>query len=366
MLEKLRAEFRKDTYRASAIMPVPQANPGDLPAKYCQLLGERYILDGEITQRTVFPYTGPRRLPSGLDVAATVIDFDRAYDHLKDEFEQYPQLEGQLDKLRQEFSGFGREPEAPERRPIYQQWLAALRTLSEEVPDGAPEFMSTDAWEDKQLNTALASWAQLRHDFILYAKQPVTPESLGMQPLVEPLPELYERLSQMARALAQRGFAGMNEFAELCEALNLTAEGQLASKPFHEIALDKEFRWYVPGFGHWLEKKFRRHVRFEDPTMVADVHSNLKMERDRLWGGVLHVATGPLYPIVAEWQAPSRGGEGERRKERVMGFVMSYHEWQTWTPEAAERMTDEQWREEVRRKRSRKHMPEWTTSFVVQ
>ncbi len=386
-LEKLRAEFSKDEYPASAIMPVPQTNPGDLPEKYCQVLGERYILDGEITQRTVYPYIfAPRRwLPSALDVAATVLDFNRAYDHLVGEFERYPQLEGQLDKLRQEFSGFGREPEAPERRPIYQQWLAALRTLSDEVPDGAPKFMSTDAWEDKQLNTALASWAQLRHDFILHAKQPVTPAAAGIEVLVEPVPELYGRVETMAGALDRRGFEGMAELARLCKNLRLAAQAQLAGEWFEYAHLDKNYAFYISSFGQWLLAHFTKHVAVQDPTMVADLHSTLlpvdlalqdptvtagkhaalRPGQKGEVGGVLHVATGPLYPIIAEWQAPSRGGEGERRKEHVMGFVMSYHEWQTWTPDAAERMTDEQWREEVRRKRNRKRMPEWTSSFML-
>ncbi|MDY6822077.1 MAG: DUF3160 domain-containing protein [Deferribacterota bacterium] len=30
--------------------------------------------------------------------------------------------------------------------------------------------MNTDAWQLKELTTALASWSQLRHDTILYAK----------------------------------------------------------------------------------------------------------------------------------------------------------------------------------------------------
>ena len=31
--------------------------------------------------------------------------------------------------------------------------------------------MQSDAWLDKQLNTSLGSWTELKHDTILYAKQ---------------------------------------------------------------------------------------------------------------------------------------------------------------------------------------------------
>ena len=36
---------------------------------------------------------------------------------------------------------------------------------------GYPSFMRNEAWTDKSLNTSLGSWAELRHDTILYAKQ---------------------------------------------------------------------------------------------------------------------------------------------------------------------------------------------------
>ena len=34
--------------------------------------------------------------------------------------------------------------------------------------------MQTTAWQDKELNITLASWAELRHDTILYVKQSYT------------------------------------------------------------------------------------------------------------------------------------------------------------------------------------------------
>ena len=39
-----------------------------------------------------------------------------------------------------------------------------------------PYFMQTPWWGKKNLNTALASWAELKHDAILYAKQPMEAE----------------------------------------------------------------------------------------------------------------------------------------------------------------------------------------------
>ncbi len=55
---------------------------------------------------------------------------------------------------------------------IYTGWLGALRSLSSPtVGNEYPEAMRTRAWAMKTVNTQLASWKQLRHDTVLYAKQ---------------------------------------------------------------------------------------------------------------------------------------------------------------------------------------------------
>ena len=59
---------------------------------------------------------------------------------------------------------------------IYMSWLACLRELSAPTTGVEfPEAVRTRAWAMKTLNTQLASWTQLRHDTILYAKQSVHP-----------------------------------------------------------------------------------------------------------------------------------------------------------------------------------------------
>jgi hypothetical protein len=61
--------------------------------------------------------------------------------------------------------------------------------------------MQTAAWADKMLQTQLASWAQLRHDTILYSKESYTGNVLCEYPAgyVEPYPEFYAAVAQYAR-----------------------------------------------------------------------------------------------------------------------------------------------------------------------
>src|SRR5579883_669834 len=88
---------------------------------------------------------------------------------------------------------------------IYTAWLAALRALS--APTTAshyPEAMRTRAWAMKNLNTQLASWAELRHDTILYDKQSYSGNELCGYPagFVEPRPEFWHQMKILAEVTA--------------------------------------------------------------------------------------------------------------------------------------------------------------------
>lgn len=84
---------------------------------------------------------------------------------------------------------------------IYQSWLGCLRELS--APTTGQEFpdaMRTPAWAMKTLNTQLASWTELRHDTVLYVKQPYTGQVLCSYPdgFIEPRVAFWERMRDMA------------------------------------------------------------------------------------------------------------------------------------------------------------------------
>ena len=54
-------------------------------------------------------------------------------------------------------------------------WLNSIRKLNPPKDRSAlPQFMQTAAFWQEKLNTQLSSWAQLRHDNLLYAKQSYT------------------------------------------------------------------------------------------------------------------------------------------------------------------------------------------------
>ncbi|MEA1905063.1 MAG: DUF3160 domain-containing protein, partial [Candidatus Hadarchaeota archaeon] len=192
-------------------------------SKGMRFMGQRYVPDSYVFQRLVFPsvvdYTGEGRpftwtvtatgrktrgFPRGLDVMA-VFGSDRALEILEEEGDtEYENYYEQLDNLRGEFAALN---EAEWNRNLYWSWLYTLKALLPECGEGYPTFMQIPAWQDKQLNTALASWAELRHDTILYAKQSYTPVEVSLPPTppgyVEPVPEFYARAFSLTRMTTQ-------------------------------------------------------------------------------------------------------------------------------------------------------------------
>ncbi len=84
---------------------------------------------------------------------------------------------------------------------IYYNWLACLRELS--APTTSPEYpdaLRTRAWGMKTLNTQLASWTELRHDTVLYVRQPYTGSIICSYPdgFIEPRVSFWERMRDMA------------------------------------------------------------------------------------------------------------------------------------------------------------------------
>ena len=104
------------------------------------------------------------------DVAKVKRDFQEILIEYYKEPEKWPAYPAELEKPKEKFSKL-----TPEewRQNMYYGWLWSLQALAKSRIEGkvVPYFATTPAWEKKNLNTALGSWAELRHDTILYGKQ---------------------------------------------------------------------------------------------------------------------------------------------------------------------------------------------------
>jgi hypothetical protein len=348
----LRTEFQRDIYPTSEIIPVPLRFPEQIPSKYVQFLGERYLPDAEAMQETCYPDVPFRLLPSGLDVMATVLASDRAEHWLAGEIATYPELATQLAALRTQFDAYS---VADWTKSTYNGWLYSLRPLLQPMPVGAPAFMQGTAWQDKELNTALGSWTQLRHDFILYGKQTYVPSPWAEGPgLVEPVPDTFDRLANLCDQV-HSALDGYNMLPEIHgRSLRDLATKLRTWRDYAQIVADggwlsEEYEGDVHRVGLWLLEFFAEGwgVEEKSPLLVADVASDSNTAR------VLHEGTGHFNPLIIVYTPP------ESDPIAGIGYVFSHYEFveQNWN-----RLSDAEWADRLQENPPPR--PAWASGFL--
>jgi len=338
-----------------------------------QLFGQRFVIDSFVTSKVVFDsilFKGNREersMPRGLDVMAALGN-DEAVGLAEPDLRQFHYGANLLAARRV----------IEERAPAawnatqYDLWLSALSKL-DDIPAGTdfPEVMRTQAWARKQLQTQLGSWAELRHDTILYAKQSYTMGIICDYPTgyVEPYPEFFARIATFAE-LADQRLASLKvpnatylasfltTFASIVRKLEKLAQKELAAQPFD--ADEKKFiqdtikiEEHHSGGGcggptteiiytGWYPKLIYNGKPEEWEPTIADVHTSD--------GGVLEAAVGDVNFLVT-----AIDNRGDRAA--YVGPVYSYYEFVS-----PKRLTDEEWRAQIRDE----HLPprpDWVRAF---
>lgn len=162
-----------------------------------RVMGQRYTIDADIMQNLMEPILRP--VPSGLDVTAALGSV-RSKDLLIEYYKPHEKWEGYLptlNKIQDKCKALSSKDWAAN---LYSGWVGAISsaTKSFEKVEGMPNFMRNEAWTDKSIHTALGSYAELKHDTVLYSKQPVAemggpPENMPYI-YVEPQVEVYAKL----------------------------------------------------------------------------------------------------------------------------------------------------------------------------
>lgn len=326
-----------------------------------RFMGQRFIPDSYMFAHLIDPYVTYRYFPKGLDVMA-ILGSQRSFAILDSLYKEtaYQNYTQQIDGFKSEFVNISPEVWA---QNLYWNWLYCLMPLLYQKGAGYPMFMQTLAWANKELLTALASWAELRHDTILYAKQSTTPCGIAPGPpqnYVEPNPHLYARLASLAKftrdGLQSRNllFGEFKDKLDLFENLLLFLKN-IAIKELENIPLtDKEYE-DIYCFGKVMQKLVSY---YPDPTnpwksdtddmaVVADVHTDSNTDRC--------LEEGVGYPLEI-FVIVNEGGTVRITR----GAIFSYYE---FTQPIADRLTDEVWRKMLVGEKPPK-MPEWTSTFM--
>jgi hypothetical protein len=311
-------------------------------------------------------------LPSPLDVLFAIGN-DAAGQLLAPELEKYPYAMN-LAGLRYLIDGY--EP-AYWDQTIYTAWLNAIRALSPPAQrTGLPAIMQTAAWWQKGMNTQLASWAELRHDNLLYAKQSYSGGAICSFPesYVEPVPEFFQRMRMLADAGAEifgtgslssmpRVASFFRNMGSTMDTLGAIAGKQRAGSPIDdaERSFLRRMLFKVPAGcteimeGWYVRLFFTGEVGVgKTDIVVADVHTAPTDEGGSEVGWVLHCGTGPVN--LAVLFAPCSDGT----VTAFVGPVMSYYEYVSTN---YKRLTDEEWKEEYQAVHA--FRPSWVNLYLA-
>ncbi len=184
--DRLRAAVGSGFQRTARIHPMHEGC-GELPV-IATLLGPRITADTfALRPLTHGEVEGRHRV--GVTDIAYALGHDRALSLMADELTRFPSLGAQLDVAR------GILANAPPDRSLYGAWLGAIRGLAARPEGVVPSFERTDAFADLRINSAVAAYAQLRHNHVLMAGQAydeggcVIPDAW-----VEPVPAVWDAL----------------------------------------------------------------------------------------------------------------------------------------------------------------------------
>jgi hypothetical protein len=303
---------------ASAVM-VSGVHDQALPlSRSFLLLGQRYVVDSHVFSNVVYDRVPPsstgrmRMLPDPLDVAFAVFGDNQAASMQSadlDTFQYAPALASMRVLVDAHGDAFWGEN-------LYNVWLASLRALAPAGGGQSGPFTvaSTEPWGRRLLNTQLASWAELRHDTILYVKQSY---SVGVtcafpDALVEPNPAFFGKLVDFAAKgqqviaalappadLAQHAGDFFSNLSDAAATLKTMAEAQIAGTPFstaqmafiNQTVKVQLFCGGATATG-WYPKLFYGGNATDFHPTIADVHTAPTDEAGTPVGNVLHVGTG--------------------------------------------------------------------------
>ena len=336
-------------------LPEPKIQPKyttvSTPAgKQFRFMGQRYSFDAETMQNLIEPILRP--VPSGLDVISAF--GNKRAEELLDVYykpkESWPNYEEEMNKMREKEKSISDEEW---KSDLYNGWLWSIKSsvASFEQTEGMPKFMRNRKWTDKNIHTALGSFAELKHDSILYKKQSgaemgAGPEISFPYNYVEPNVEVYAKLKWLAENtrenLKARGMLDeeneeiLNTLLELQETLMNVSVKELTNQ---NITEEENMKLYTYGgkidfiFQSLIWKLKNAGINDDDvytSALIADV-STVAPNSNVQSGSYLEIGNGlpcEIYVVC------STNGKTYLAK----GAIFNYYEFLS-----DKRMTDVEW-----------------------
>ena len=277
-------------------------------------------------------------------------------------------LNNRLSSLKTQFSNL---PTSEWTQNLYWSWLYTLRPLFTDTQslNGYPTFMRSPNWNVKNLQTALGSWTELKHDTLLYAKQSYAEMGAGGDEKIPPVPKGYVEpniefldrilaLSRMTKnGLEKTGtlpqeFAGRHEtFEGTVEFFRNIAVKQLANEKITDDDFEK-----LRTIGGYLDSVVRPLPNEQSiegnarAALIADVHTDVPNS------SILYEATGiPDFIYVA-----IKDANGTRLTK---GLVYTHYE---FNGPLGNRETDQTWQQKNYPPNNLPERPFWVRGLTPQ
>jgi len=342
-----------------------------------RFMGQRFSIDEAVFQKLIYENVQPdpegrkRMLPDTLDVAAA-LGSDKALEILDEQGDTaYENYTENMDFLQ---DAIATADDSLWEASLYSSWLYTLKPLLDEKGDGYPDFMRSEEWLKKDIETFAGSYAELKHDTILYAKQAMAEMGGGPIPeyddrgYVEPEVEVWARFAALAEMTAE----GLKSYgvisaedeeelyllSELAKSLRTISEKELRE----ELLTDEEYdliRYFGGNLEHFWMKVYenesdRPTINDFPSAIIADVATDPN-------GRCLEVGTGcpgRIYVLVY-----FDGGY-----HICSGAVYTFYQFEQ---PLSDRLTDSSWRQMMgievdasgRYNEQKKAPPQWTMSY---
>ncbi len=228
-------------------------------------------------------------------------------------------------------------------------WLNVLSTLTGQYGSSYPLYMQSPNFSDKQIQTFLGSYTELKHDTLLYAKQSYAEKGGGeeectIQPLVrgfvEPNVAFWKKLQGLINRTEDfynqynlfqnsAAFSRLDDFKSIVGFYDGLAEKEMNGAPISDDDYEKlrttSLSFMAQPFGGQDEPD----KDSGKPALVADIHT------DALTNQILYEGDGNPYLMLTYVN-------DENNPRIVVGLAFNHYEFTQ--PLGGQRLTDEEWR----------------------
>lgn len=366
---------------AALIEELPNPQIAGFMGKSFRLMPQRAVIDNALMQNVVDiagdNKPSERPIYSGLDLM-TALGSKKAREILKEDlynshWKEYPKRTEENIKSVENFE------QKDWQKNLYRGWLWMLQSYTQDFGEGYPMFMQNDAWKRKDLVSALGSYAELKHDTVLYGKAVMAEMGGGGEieipkSYVEPNVELYNKLSWLLeftkvnlkdREMLSKEYENkLDNFKELVDFLAAISVKELENSKITEeeftrlytiggemealmvdfVESDSEFE-----VSNWFEIQNATDRRM---PVVVDLMRVVENTTGIPAGKLSHIGTGRPMEIYAVYPHEGKLYMGK-------GATFSYFEFLN-----EKRLTDEKWQEMVYNEET--DYPSWYKDLITE